>query len=223
MFKSVKMKKVLAFGIFTLLVLSVIFLFYLGSNLTTASNDPPVGELTPVNSGTGGSIYGTVWQSLYVTPTQGQPYWANAPKQFDFMAILGSPTGNGDDFTEVQKLQNNIYMNLAVEGVSTWAFSCQETITITDEQGNFIATIVDSQTVNGNGQSVAANTNAWVQGASLTGQQLQNVLNLPAGTYYFTVTLNNINLLINVNGQQQQLSALPGTDENVLSWLIQVT
>jgi hypothetical protein len=215
-------KKILAFGIFTLLVLSVIVLFYLGSGLANASDEPPVGELTPVNSGTGGSSYGTVWQSLYVTPTQGQSYWANAPKPFEFMAILGSPSGNGDDFTEVKTLQNNIYMNLA-EGVSTWTFSCQETITINDEQGNFVATIVDAQTVNGNGQSVDANTNSWVTGASLTGQQLQTVLNLPTGTYNFVVTLNNINLSITVDGQQQQLSALPGTDENVLSWLIQVT
>jgi hypothetical protein len=222
MIKSAKTRKIFAFGIFTLIVLAVIFLFYLGSNLTTAS-EPPVGELTPVNSGTGGSSYGTVWQSLYVTPTQGQSYWANAPKPFDFMAVLGSPSGNGDDFTEVKTLQNNIYMNLETEGVSTWTFSCQETITVTDNQGNFIATIVDAQTVNGNGQSVDANTNAWVTGASLTGQQLQNVLNLPAGTYNFVVTLTNINLSITVDGQQQQLSALPGTDENVLSWLIQVT
>jgi hypothetical protein len=221
MIKSAKTRKTFAFGIFALIVLAVIFLFYLGSNLTTAS-EPPVGELTPVDSGTGGSSYGTVWQSLYVTPTQGQSYWANAPKPFDFMAVLGSPSGNGDDFTEVKKLQNNIYVNLPVES-STWTFSCQETITITDEQGNFVATIVDAQTVNKQGQSLPANSNDWIEGASLTGQQLETVLNLPAGTYNFVVTLTNINLSITVDGQPQQLSALPGTDENVLSWLIQVT
>lgn len=157
-----------------------------------------------------------VWQALFVINQDDTTYWANAPEPFSLASILGSQ--NGKDFKTVESIQNNIYMKLQ-DPANAWSFSCQETITVRDENGDLAAIIVDNQSVNANGQSAPAGQNLWVTGATVTASQLQSILNLPAGTYTFTVTLQNINL--SVDGMQ--LSAVAGTSQNVLSWKIQIT
>ncbi len=217
-----KSKRKLAVGLFFILVIAIVAFVYVGAMVTsggstgTGNHDPGSSNDTPVGS-LGSDSSGLIWQSLYVTNKDGTSYWANAPEQFNLLAILGSPSGSGEDFTEIQSMQNNIYMNIA-QPCSTWSFSCQETITVTDQSGNILATIADASSVNANGQSVPAGENVWVTGASVSGEQLQQIINLGAGNYYFTISLANINLTLD----GQNLSAQSASDANTLAWLIQV-
>jgi hypothetical protein len=170
---------------------------------------------------------GKLWQSIYIKNTDGSAYWYNAPQPFDLRSIFGSPSGDAADFTQVSTFQNNIYMKLdsSLGTVTSWTFSCQETIAVTDTSGNLIGKITDKTTVNANGQSVTAGSNTWVTGATLTAAQLQDVIGQVAPTtsgtqYYIVITLTNIQLTL--NGQVTLTSDEPGSS-NTLSWLIKIS
>ncbi len=202
----------IAVGLLVILVLAVGSFAYVASTLF-ASAGPPDSMQTVFGAGN------YVFQGLFVTNTDGSTYWANADKPFNLAALLGS---DGDNFAEVQTVQNNIYMNIKEQDVTAWSFSCFETITVKDSSGAVIDTVA-SQTVTAQGQSAEANQNIWVTGASFSANDFMSILNQPAGTYTFMVTLSNINLQLTVNGQTQSLSAPSGSSENVLSWTIQIT
>jgi len=218
MSKNFKSRQKIALGLFVLLILGFAAFTYLALNASAAP--PASSDPLPIDSGfLGGS--GSVWQSLHVINADGSSYWANAPQPFSLASVFGSQSGYGDDFNQVKTLQNNIYMNLQ-SASGPWSFSCVESIVVTDMQGNVVAVVADAQTVNANGQAASAGQNVWVTGASVTEQQLQGILGLPPGQYFFTVTLQNISLQVTVNGQQQVFSASAGSVQNVLSWMIRI-
>lgn len=214
--KTKSMRKIVT-GIFIIALLGAFgfAVFQVFSSLTASAsnyNDPPVTDPTEYSNTQSAAL---VWQALWVTPQSGQPYWVAAPSPFSLASILGS---NGVDFSTVASMQNNIYMKLE-EAAGSWSFSAQETIAVRDSNGDLAAVIVDAKTVNANGQSAQANQNLWVAGATVTGEQLQALLNLPAGHYTVTVSLQNINLTVD----NMQLSAAAGTQQQILSWPIQIT
>ena len=190
--------------------------------------DPGSSTSTPVSSASGYTA--SLWQSLYIKNNDGSSYWANAPKPFTLASIFGSPSGNGDDFNRIATEQSSIYMNLG-QAADSWSFSCQETIALETTTGTVIGyftqsgltTTPSSFTVNANGQTAPANQNLAVTSATITETQLQTFLNQPAGTYYFVVSLGNIDLQLTVNGQTATLTSAAGTSQNTLSWLIQIS
>ena len=182
--------------------------------------DPGSSTSTPVSSASGYTA--SLWQSLYIKNQDGSSYWANAAKPFTLASIFGSPSGHGE--------QNNVYMNLG-QAADSWTFSCQETVALETTTGTVIGyftqsgltTTPSSFTVNANGQTAVANQNLAVTSATITETQLQTFLNQPAGTYYFVVSLGNIDLQLTVNGQTATLTSAAGTSQNTLSWLIQIS
>ena len=190
--------------------------------------DPGSSTSTPVSSASGYTA--SLWQSLYIKNQDGSSYWANAPAPFTLASIFGSPSGNGDDFNRIATEQSSIYMNLG-QAADSWTFSCQETIALETTTGTVIGyftqsgltTTPSSFTVNANGQTAVANQNLAVTSAIITETQLQTFLNQPAGTYYFVVSLGNIDLQLTVNGQTATLTSAAGTSQNTLSWLIQIS
>jgi hypothetical protein len=212
-----RMRLVAAVGLGLIIVIAVAVWYNQIPN-TGGSSKTPIGG--------NGIADGTVWQTLYVTNVDGSSYWVNAPKPFSLGSIFGY-SSSAAQFQKVSTMQNNIYMSISQGGITSWTFSCHETITINKNSGTYgvpgavISTIADSA-VNANGQSITPNTNTWVTGASLSATNLQTVLNQPAGTYDFVITLSNINLTITVNGQQYTFTAPSGTSQNVLVWLITV-
>ena len=190
--------------------------------------DPGSSTSTPVSSASGYTA--SLWQSLYIKNQDGSSYWANAAKPFTLASIFGSPSGNGDDFNEIASEQISVYMNLG-QAADSWTFSCQETIALETTTGTVIGyftqsgltTTPSSFTINANGQTAPANQNLAVASSTLTETQLQTFLNQPAGTYYFVVSLGNIDLQLTVNGQTATLTSAAGTSQNTLSWLIQIS
>ncbi|MFA5365827.1 MAG: hypothetical protein WC325_11660, partial [Candidatus Bathyarchaeia archaeon] len=79
---KVNKQKTVLFGAFILLVLFISGFVYVAASMVSVPDEPPVGELTPINSGStsqpGVSSSGAVWQSLFVTNNDGSSYWANA-------------------------------------------------------------------------------------------------------------------------------------------------
>ena len=182
------------------------------------SGQPPVINPSPIGDGTG-----KLWQSLYIVNNDGSHYFANAPKPFNFLGLFGSQTGSASDFKQVATVSNSIYINLFVTGVLAYTVSLKEWIRLVDMNGNTVVTLVNGQTVTKSGGAVSQGINFWITGATLTGQDLQNVLNAPKGNYYYVITLNNIDLTLTVNGQTStSLEPIP-TSDNTLQWLIQLT
>jgi len=179
---------------------------------------------------TGNSVSAQVWQSLYVTPTVGSPYWVEPGSTYSTLAIYGSQSGSGNDFTEVSRLQNEIDISPTLAGqiVSSWQLSAQSTMSITDMNGNTVGYLTNSQTVNANGNTLTEGAHNWATGASVTGAQLQSLL-LTAGArvgnqYYLVITLSNIQLTLNFqDGGYQTLSTAMVDDTNTASWLIKIT
>ena len=190
--------------------------------------DPGSSTSTPVSSASGYTA--SLWQSLYIKNQDGSSYWANAAKPFTLASIFGSPSGNGDDFNEIATEQSSIYMNLG-QAADSWSFSCQETIALETTTGTIIGyftqsgltTTPNSFTINANGQTAVANQNLAVASSTLTEAQLQTFLNQPAGTYYFVVSLGNIDLQLTVNGQTATLTSAAGTSQNTLAWLVKIS
>lgn len=213
--KTKSMRKIVT-GIFIIALLGAfgfaVFQVF-GSLAASASNynDPPVTDPTEYSNTQSAAL---VWQALWVTPQQGQPYWTTAPQPFSLASILGS---DGVDFSTVASMQNNIYMKLD-EPAGSWSFSAQETIAVRDSNGDIAAIIVDAKTINANGQSAPSGQNLWVAGATVTGEQLQTLINLPQGDYTITISLQNINLSVD----NMQLSAAAGTEQQLLSWPIKI-
>jgi hypothetical protein len=228
-----KTKQRTTLGLLLILMLVGLGVFVLYEMTLPTVHATGKGPPTTVNSGSGGSSTSgstaTIWQTLYIIDQDGSKYWVNAPQPFTAGDIAGSPSGSGNDFTAVSSMQNNIYMNLAESGVTAWAFSCQETITLDTTTGNTIATIASATTVNANGNTAAQGQNIWVTGATVTAAQLQNIFNqatsgsISAGNYYVVISLSNIDLTLTINGQPTTLTAQTGTAQNVLSWLVQIS
>jgi hypothetical protein len=216
-----KNQRVLAAGLFFILVIAVIGMVYVFSASNVTKGQIP-SQKTSISSSTGSS--GTVFATLFIKNQDDTSYWVNAPQSFNVASIYGSPSGSGSDFTEISSMQNNIYMNInPSDTVSSWTFSCQETILLADTSGNTVATIAGAKTVNANGQTLPSEQNVWVTGATVTDQELQTILNQPHGNYYFVIELANINLSLTINGAAQTLSSNAQTsNSNTLSWLIQV-
>jgi len=172
----------------------------------------------------------SVWQTLFITNKDVTTYWVNPPETYK-ISLFGTPTGKTSDFKQVAKMQNAIYMKVdSDKQIQSWEFSCQETMTVHDYQGNQLATIVDSQMVNANGQSANVGKKTAVTSATITGDQLQSILTgagiqpaTVATPYQIRITLSNINLkLTYTDGQTQDLSTSEGTEENILRWVIAI-
>jgi hypothetical protein len=221
--KLMNRRRMLAFGLFFILIICFGGFIYYAAVATSVIpggvDMPPIGDETELSGEFGSSV--TVWQGLYVYPVSGEPYWVNAPEPFFLADILGSKSGVGDDFTEVSKMQNTVYMNCPF-AASSVLFQAEETISITDEMGNLVKTLsdVDHKFFSGDafGKPVEAGENIAVASATVTGDQLEQILSLPSGTYYLLVEMSNLNLILD----GQTYSAAAGSDMNVLSWLIQV-
>jgi len=182
---------------------------------------PPVETPTPTPA-----VSAEVWQTLYVTNSNGGTYWVNPPKPIT-LALFGSPTGSQSDLTLVSTLQNNIYMKLNTQKpVASWAFSAKETIAVTDLNGNILGTIVNNVAVTENGVAVPNNQNVWVLGSSLSAFQLQPLISHIAGygQCYFVIKLSDIQLNLTFNdGTGLALSASGGDAQNTLKWLVVTT
>jgi hypothetical protein len=224
-----KMNRSAAIGIFVILIIAVgAFIYVADTTLTKTTNGKTV--TTPISSGTGST--GTVWASLYIQNQDGSNYWVNAPSSFNVASIYGSASGSGSDFNEITSETNTIYMNIVPTGtVISWTFSCQETVALETTSGTIIgygtqtgfSTTPQSFTVNANGETAPSGQSIQVtQTSSITEQNLQSWLSNPTGTYYFTVTLSNINLQLTTSSGTQTLTAPAPTQANVLSWLIKI-
>jgi len=168
----------------------------------------------------------TVWQSLYIKNKDGATpadYWVNAPKPFT-LRISGSPTGDEEDLTQMKQMANSIWMQPQTNSIASWTFSCKETIVVTDLDGETVKTIANSATVNANGQSAEQGKNSQITSSWLTDAQLEEIIDLPTGQYYFTVAIGEIMLITeNEDGTTNTLTSdVNGTSENVLNWLIEI-
>lgn len=165
-----------------------------------------------------------LWQTLYWTDVNGG-HWVNPKEPFSLASILGS---NGDQFSTVNLLQNNIYMNIPTSSISpytvtSWSFRCRETIELQDSNHNYRATIASALSVEKSGSNPALNTNVWVTGSTLSSQQFESIIDskVPSGTYYFVVRLTDISLTITLsNGDVHVLQPTGSNADNVLYWKI---
>ena len=221
------MNRSAAIGIFVILIIAVAAFIYVADTTLTSKGKVVT---TPISSSSGST--GTVWASLYIQNQGSSNYWVNAPSSFNVASIYGSASGSGSDFNEVTSETNTIYMNIVpTDTVTAWTFSCQETIALETTSGNIIgygtqtglSTTPQSFTVNAAGQTAPSGQNIQVtQTAPLTESSLQSWLTQPAGTYYFTVTLSNINLQLTTASGTQTLTAPAPTQANLLNWVIQI-
>ena len=229
--------KLAILGIAAVMIIVLSLILYVSFTVTTAKGVPKT-PLTPTSgsSGSGLGVSAQVWQSLYIVPTTGQPYWVEPGQTYSAMTVYGSPSGSGTDFSQVQVMHNEIDVNPSLQGqtVASWTFSCQETIEITDQYGNSVGYVTQpgssatAMTVNAQGSTLTPGQNNWIAGASETGSQLQATLNSAGATagseYYIVITLSNIQLTLNFQGGgYQTLSGTSGTAQNQASWLVKIT
>jgi hypothetical protein len=211
-----KGKKIFILGLFIILIISLALIFNTALNVGTASADadPPQGDTSTLS---GDGLSADVWQAVWVSQEQGDPYWATAPKPVKLLDISGSQSGSGDDFSKVSTLENSVWMKLS-SSVDSWAFTAKETITITNADGETVKTVSNQAPLEINGDNAQPNQNIQITGSWITGDQLEDILSLPNGQYHFVVTLSDINL----QADGSNLSASSITDENTLSWLIKI-
>jgi hypothetical protein len=173
-----------------------------------------------------GDATGYIWQTLFITNDDGSTYWVQPPKAFEMNNIYGSPD-SADNFNKVAAMQNNIYMKIkSTNTIASWTFSCQETIILQDASGNAIGTLVQAQTVNAQGNTLANDQHQWVTGATLPASSLETVIGqvVPTTTglqYYFAITLSNVQITVtDSQGNTQTLTGNNPTADNTLRWLI---
>ena len=204
---------------------------------------PPGPGQTGSNSGTGvgGSVNGVtsgddalVWQTLWINNVNGKSYWYNAPEAFQLSVLSGSQSGSGTDFEQVSTFQNNIYINVnstTIPSVSSWSFSATEDVTIQSTSGQILCDITTAGMQSGtsgpttvtnvNSQPPTPGQNVWVTGATFSASSFLStpgVSSLPAGNYYFVITLSNI--VLTLNGQTYTVTQ--GNQNNILAWLINI-
>jgi hypothetical protein len=192
---------------------------------STDALPPNTGDIND-NDNTGdndGTSIVTVWQSIYIKNQDGSSYWYNAPEPFT-LSIFGSKTGDEGDLTRMSQFANTIWMQPQTDSFTSWKFSCKESIIITDLSGKQIKTIVDSQTVNIDGQSAPQGQNTQITSAGLTEAQLEKIISLDAGQYYLTIAMGDIFLTVQTDsGESKTLtSGLNGSQDQVLRWLIEI-
>ena len=184
----------------------------------------PVPSSTPSQ---GNSPVANMWQSLYITNTDGTKYWIEPPAPIKAESVLGY---DGHLWHIISTVQNNIYINVDLKGLSvgSWTASCLETITIQDINHNTIGTVA-SQQVSGSGVNywtpLTSGTTTWVLGSTINSNSVQSIVaaynNSPYYKCYFVVTISNVSINFNFNdGTSGTLTN--SHDVTSLAWEIQI-